>query len=249
MISLAEIIQIVLYAVVLFLLTPPFGKFMAQVFEGKRTFLLPVFGPLERFIFRLSGIDAEKESDWKQYTFALLAFNGAGFLVVFLLQFFQSSLPLNPQQLPDVSWHLAFNTAVSFMTNTNWQSYAGEVTLSYFVQMMGLTVQNFVSAATGIAVMLCLIRGIARKTTSDVGNFWADHGPLDGLRAASAVDIVHDRLGERRNSADILILSDSVDARGSAADHSAWTGGIADRDQADRFERRRFLQYEQFISA
>lgn len=174
MITIAEIIQIVLYAVALFLLTPPLGKLMAKIFEGKRTFLSPVLGPLERLIYRLSGIDAEKESDWKQYTFALLAFNGFGFAVVFLLQFFQSHLPLNPQQLPDVSWHLAFNTAVSFMTNTNWQSYAGEVTLSYFTQMIGLTVQNFVSAATGIAVLLCLIRGIARKTTNDVGNFWVD---------------------------------------------------------------------------
>ena len=174
MITIAEIIQVVLYAVTLFLLTPPLGKLMAKIFEGKRTFLSPVLGPLERLIYRLSGIDAEKESDWKQYTFALLAFNGFGFAVVFLLQFFQSHLPLNPQQLPDVSWHLAFNTAISFMTNTNWQSYAGEVTLSYFTQMIGLTVQNFVSAATGISVLLCLIRGIARKTTNALGNFWVD---------------------------------------------------------------------------
>lgn len=174
MITISEIIQIVLYAVALFLLTPPLGKLMANIFEGKRTFLSPVLGWLERLTYKLSGIDPELEMNWKKYTVAMLAFNALGFAVVFFLQFFQSHLPLNPQQLPDVSWHLAFNTAVSFMTNTNWQSYAGEVTLSYFVQMMGLTVQNFVSAATGIAVLLALIRGIARKTTDDIGNFWTD---------------------------------------------------------------------------
>ncbi len=174
MITSSEIFQIILYAVALFLLTPPLGKLMATIFEGKKTFLSPVLGWLERLTYKLSGVDSAEEMNWKKYTFALLAFNILGFAIVFLLQFFQSSLPLNPQQLPDVSWHLAFNTAVSFMTNTNWQSYAGEVTLSYFVQMMGLTVQNFVSAATGIAVLLALIRGIARKTTAGIGNFWVD---------------------------------------------------------------------------
>jgi len=147
---------------------------MAKIFEGEKTFLSPVFGWLERLTYKLSGINPKEEMNWKIYMWAMLAFNFFGFAVVFLLQFFQSHLPLNPQQLPDVSWHLAFNTAVSFMTNTNWQSYAGEVTLSYFVQMIGLTVQNFVSSATGIAIMLSLVRGIARKTTTDIGNFWTD---------------------------------------------------------------------------
>ncbi len=174
MITMSEIVQLVFYAVVLLLLTPPLGKLMAKIFEGERTFLSPLFGWLERLTYKLSGSDPAKEMDWKKYTLAMLAFNALGFAVVFLLQFFQSHLPLNPQQLPDVSWHLAFNTAVSFMTNTNWQSYAGEVTLSYFVQMIGLTVQNFVSAATGIAVFLALARGIARKITNDIGNFWTD---------------------------------------------------------------------------
>jgi K+-transporting ATPase ATPase A chain len=174
MITISEIVQLVFYAVVLLLLTPPLGKLMAKIFEGEKTFLSPVFGWLERLTYKLSGIDPKEEMNWKKYMWAMLAFNALGFAVVFLLQFFQSHLPLNPQQLPDVSWHLAFNTAVSFMTNTNWQSYAGEVTLSYFVQMIGLTVQNFVSAATGIAVFLALTRGIARKTTNDIGNFWID---------------------------------------------------------------------------
>ncbi|MDD8018182.1 MAG: potassium-transporting ATPase subunit KdpA [Bacteroidota bacterium] len=174
MITASEIIQLVFYAVMLFLFTPPLGKLMAKIFEGEKTFLSPVFGWLERLSYKLSGIDPKKEMNWKTYMWAMLAFNGLGFAIVYLLQIFQSSLPLNPQQLPNVSWHLAFNTAVSFMTNTNWQSYAGEVTLSYLVQMLGLTVQNFVSAATGIAVMLALARGIARKTTIDIGNFWVD---------------------------------------------------------------------------
>jgi potassium-transporting ATPase potassium-binding subunit len=174
MITTLEIVQLIFYLTVLLLLTPLLGKLMAKIFEGEKTFLSSIFGWLERLTYKLSGIDPVKEMNWKVYTLALLTFNFFGFAFVFLLQFFQSRLPLNPQQLPDISWHLAFNTAVSFMTNTNWQSYAGEVTLSYLVQMLGLTVQNFVSAATGIAVMLALIRGIARKTTTDIGNFWVD---------------------------------------------------------------------------
>jgi potassium-transporting ATPase potassium-binding subunit len=174
MITTSEIIQIALYCVALLLLTPPLGKLMAKIFNGERTFLTPVLGWLERLIYKLSGIDPAREMDWKTYSIALLVFNILGFTIVFILQLVQSSLPFNPQQLPNVSWHLALNTAVSFMTNTNWQSYSGETMLGYAVQMFGLTVQNFVSAATGIAVMLALARGIARKTTNDIGNFWAD---------------------------------------------------------------------------
>ena len=174
MITTLEILQIVVYSLALFLLTKPLGAFMAKVFNGERTFLSPILGWIERLTYKLSGINPSLEMNWKVYSLALLAFNVAGFLVVFFLQVFQARLPLNPQGLPNVSWHLAFNTAVSFMTNTNWQSYAGEVTLSNLVQMFGLGVQNFVSAATGIAVLLALARGIARKTTDDIGNFWTD---------------------------------------------------------------------------
>jgi K+-transporting ATPase ATPase A chain len=174
MITPREIMQIAIYVAVLTLLTPPLGKFMAKVFKGERTFLSPVLGWLERLIYKLAGIDPAHEMDWKAYSLALLFFNIAGFIIVFFLQLLQARLPFNPQNLPNVSWDLAFNTAVSFMTNTNWQSYAGETTLGYAVQMFGLTVQNFVSAATGIAVMLALARGIARKTTNDIGNFWTD---------------------------------------------------------------------------
>lgn len=174
MITLSDIGQIILYLAALVLLTPPLGKFMAKVFSGERTILSPVFGRLERLTYRLAGVDPHFEMTWKQYTAGLLVFNFFGFAAVYALQIFQSSLPLNPAGLPNVSWHLAFNTAASFMTNTNWQSYGGENTLSYLVQMTGITAQNFVSAATGIAVMLALIRGISRKTAETIGNFWTD---------------------------------------------------------------------------
>lgn len=174
MITISEIVQLLFYCAALFLLTPPLGKLMAKIFEGEKTFLSTVFGWLENLTYKLSGIDPKKEMNWKTYMWAMLAFNFLGFTIVFLLQIFQSHLPLNPQHLADVSWHSAFNTAVSFMTNTNWQGYAGEVTMSYLTQILGLAVQNFVSAATGIAVMIALIRGIVRKTTNEIGNFWVD---------------------------------------------------------------------------
>ena len=147
---------------------------MSSVFSGEKHFMLPVFGWLEKLIYKFAGVDPDEETDWKSYTFSLLAFNLIGFIFVFSLQVFQSHLPLNPQHMKDVTWHSAFNTAVSFVTNTNWQGYAGETTMSYFVQMIGLTVQNFVSSATGIAVLLALIRGISRKNTQLLGCFWID---------------------------------------------------------------------------
>jgi potassium-transporting ATPase potassium-binding subunit len=174
MFSIREIGQVVFYLASLTILTPLLGNYMARVFIGERIFLTPVFGQLENFIYRLGSIVTSDGTDWKTYTAALLIFNFFGSLIVFFLQLFQSYLPLNPQGLQNVSWDLALNTAVSFMTNTNWQSYPGETTLSYLVQVAGLTVQNFLSAATGIAVMVALIRGIVRKTVNDIGNFWVD---------------------------------------------------------------------------
>lgn len=169
-----DIIQIILFFALLIGLTPILGNYMSKVFTGERHFMLPVLGWLEKLTYKFIGINQNQESNWKTYAFNLLLFNLIGFVFVLILQLFQTSLPLNPENLPNVSWHLAFNTAVSFMTNTNWQSYSGETTLSYLVQMAGLTVQNFVSAATGIAVLLALIRGISRKTTDLLGNFWSD---------------------------------------------------------------------------
>ena len=169
-----DMIQVFLFFAVLIGLTPILGNYMYQVFIGGKQFMKPVLGWLENLTYKFSGIDYEEETNWKSYTLCLLLFNFVGFVFVFLIQLCQAQLPLNPARLPNVSWHLAFNTAVSFMTNTNWQSYTGETTLSYFVQMIGLTVQNFVSAATGITVLLALIRGLARKTTDKLGNFWTD---------------------------------------------------------------------------
>ncbi len=169
-----DLLQVVIYIGVLIALTPIIGAYIAAVFSGKNHLLQSVFGRAERWIYRVCRIDPSEEMTWKHYTGALLAFNAFGFLAVFFLQMFQSRLPLNPQGLPIVSWHSSINTAISFMTNTNWQGYAGETTMSYLTQMLGLSVQNFLSAATGIAVFLALTRGIIRKTTKFIGNFWSD---------------------------------------------------------------------------
>jgi len=169
-----EMMQIVLFIIAFVALCPLLGKFMAKVFMGENHFMTPVFGWLEKSVYRVSGIKSEEEMNWKSYTYGILLFNLFGMVFLFLLQLIQAYLPLNAEKLPNVSWHLSFNTAASFITNTNWQSYSGENTLSYLVQMVGLTVQNFVSAATGIAVLLALVRGLTRKTTENLGNFWAD---------------------------------------------------------------------------
>jgi K+-transporting ATPase ATPase A chain len=167
-------LQLALYLTVLLLMVKPLGAFMARVYSGQRTFLDPVVGPVERLIYRAAGVRPGDDMDWKSYTLALLLFNLLGFLVVYALQRLQGVLPLNSQGLGAVGPDLAFNTAASFVTNTNWQSYSGEITLSYLTQMLGLTVQNFVSAATGMAVLVALARGFARHSTRTIGNFWAD---------------------------------------------------------------------------
>ncbi len=169
-----DFLQIIIFLGLLIGLTPVLGNYMYKVFTGEKHLMSAPFGWLERLIYKLVGVDSKEETNWKSYAFGLLAFNLIGFLFVFLLQLTQAYLPLNPAQLPNVSWHSAFNTAVSFMTNTNWQGYAGETTLSYLVQMLALTVQNFVSAATGIAVLIALAKGLSRKTTDKLGNFWVD---------------------------------------------------------------------------
>jgi K+-transporting ATPase ATPase A chain len=167
-------IQIVFYLVVLLLLAKPLGSFMARVYQSEHTFLDPILGPVERLIYRLSGVKADEDMDWKVYAFAMLLFNGLGLLAVYAIQRFQAFLPLNPSALAAVSPDSSWNTAVSFATNTNWQGYGGEVTMSYLTQMLALTVQNFVSAATGMAIMVALIRGIVRHNAKWIGNFWVD---------------------------------------------------------------------------
>ena len=172
--SANAVLQILLYLAVLILLVKPLGLFMARVFEGERTFLSPLLGRFERLLYRVSGVDASQEQDWKRYATALLLFNAVGFVVVYLMQRLQGLLPMNPQALGAASPDLAFNTAVSFATNTNWQSYGGETTMSYLTQMLALGVQNFLSAASGMAVLVALIRGFARRQTESLGNFWVD---------------------------------------------------------------------------
>ena len=169
-----DLIQIVLFIVAIVALTPVLGSYMARIFSGERTLLHPLLNRPERWIYKISGIDQQAETDWKTYAISLLIFNILGLLFLFFVQLFQNWLPVNPARLPDVKWHTALNTAISFMTNTNWQSYAGETTMSYLTQMIGLTAQNFLSAATGIAVLVAVIRGLSRKSTDKIGNFWVD---------------------------------------------------------------------------
>src|SRR5476649_560467 len=167
-------LQIALFCGVIILLVKPLGGYMTRVFAGERTFLSPVLGPLERGLYRLAGIDEKAEQSWVGYTVALLFFSVAGFLSLYALQRLQNVLPFNPQGLDAVPPDLAFNTSVSFISNTNWQSYTPESTMSYLVQMAGLTVHNFLSAATGIALAVALVRGFARRSAKGIGNFWTD---------------------------------------------------------------------------
>jgi K+-transporting ATPase ATPase A chain len=168
------LLQIGLYFVVLLALAKPLGWYMARVYEGQPCGLDRVVGPLERLIYRLCGVRQTEEMDWKTYGIAMLLFNAMGLVALYALQRLQGFLPLNPAGLGAVTPDLAFNTAASFATNTNWQAYGGEMTLSYLTQMFGLTVQNFVSAATGMAVLVALIRGLARRSALTIGNFWTD---------------------------------------------------------------------------
>ena len=167
-------LQFPLFVVVLLLSVKPLGLYMARVYQGERTFLSPVIAPVERFVFKVAGLKPDDEMTWKTYALMVLAFNLVGFFFLYLLLRLQHVLPLNPQALGSVSPELSFNTAVSFVTNTNWQSYSGETTLSNFSQMLGLGVQNFLSAATGMAVLIALIRGLTRHTTHKLGSFWVD---------------------------------------------------------------------------
>jgi potassium-transporting ATPase potassium-binding subunit len=169
-----EIIQIAIYLISIIVLTPVLGRYMARVYLNEPFMIKPALSWMENLVYRLCRIDRNQEMNWKTYTASLLLLNVFGLIIIFLLMIFQGSLPFNPQHLPGTSWHLALNTAVSFMTNTNWQSYSGESTLSYLVQMLGMTVQNFLSAATGMAVFVALMRGLTRKSTSNLGNFWVD---------------------------------------------------------------------------
>jgi K+-transporting ATPase ATPase A chain len=168
------VVQVVVFLAILLACVPVLGGYMARVYEGRPTLLSRVLGPLERLLYRLAGTRPDDEMGWKRYAWAMLLFNAAGAIVVFGMQRLQHLLPLNPQGFPGVTPDLAFNTAASFASNTNWQAYGGETTMSHLTQMAALTVQNFVSAASGMAVGVALFRGLARKSSQTLGNFWVD---------------------------------------------------------------------------
>src|SRR4030066_1460036 len=168
-------IQLALYVLILLLLTKPVGLYLIRVLDAEgKTFFVLFLKPVEKLFYRILGLNTKKEQDWEQYAVSLLLFSLVGLLFTYAILRLQHLLPLNPQGLGPVSPDLAFNTAASFTTNTNWQNYAGESTLSYFSQMVGLVFHNFVSAATGIAIAAALVRGIARHTAKTIGNFWVD---------------------------------------------------------------------------
>jgi len=169
-----ELIQVIFYFGLLIALAPILGRFMARVFAGERTFLHPVLGWVEKAVYKLTRVNPAEEMTWLQYFWAVLVFNIVGIVSLMSIQMTQAWLPYNPQQMPNVPWALAFNTAVSFITNTNWQAYSGENTMSYFTQMAGLAVHNFLSAATGIAILLAFARGLKRASTKFLGSFWVD---------------------------------------------------------------------------
>lgn len=172
--SISDWIELILFILIFVGLTPVLGKYMADLFTGKPTFLHPLLGWLENISYKISGINANEEMTWTTYAKTVFFFNLFGFLAVFILHLLQGILPFNPQNFPATDWPLAFNTSISFMTNTNWQSYSGETTLSYLTQMLGLTVQNFLSAATGMAVLVALMRCFTLKNSETIGNFWVD---------------------------------------------------------------------------
>ena len=172
--TLPGLLQIAVFFLLVLALTKPLGAYMARVYQGERTWLDPVLVPVERAIYRASGIDSHQEQGWRTYTAAMLLFNLIGLLLTYVILRAQGILPFNPQDLSGVAPDLTFNTSVSFTTNTNWQNYVGETTMSYFSQMVGLAVHNFISAATGMAIAIALVRGIARRSASTIGNFWVD---------------------------------------------------------------------------
>ena len=167
-------LQIAIFMAAIGLLTRPLGGYLARVYTGQRTLWGPVISPIERTLYRVAGIKAESDQSWRQYATSFLAFHALSIIVLYALLRLQFALPFNPQSFPALSPDLALNTAVSFVTNTSWQSYAGETTMSYLSQMAGITVHSFLSVASGIAVAVALIRGFAQRRSSTIGNFWVD---------------------------------------------------------------------------
>ena len=241
-------VQILLYCAIIVAIVPLLGAYMTRVFGGERTFLSPLLRPVEVAIYKVAGVNESNEQHAVTYTVSMLLFHVGGFLILYVLMRLQAGLPFNPAGQSAVAEDLSFNTAMSFITNTNWQNYGGESTMSYLVQMLGLTHQNFLSAATGIVLAIALIRGFARHSVRTVGNFWVDitrgHAlrPHSDLRALCAVP------GLAGHAADAWPLRRGDDDRGRQADHRGRPGRLADRDQDARHQRRRLLQRQRRAS-
>src|ERR1700745_515759 len=169
-----EITQIVLFFGIGIALTPPVGRFMAKVFKGEKTFLHPILHPVEKLVYRLTGVDPNEEMTWLKYTWAVVMLTVVGFLSLMAMLMTQQWMPFNPQGITNCSWHLAFNTAWSFVCNADWQSYSGESTMSYFTQTLGLSVHQFISGASGLAVLVAVGRALKRASIHSIGNFWVD---------------------------------------------------------------------------
>ena len=236
-------IQILLYCAIIIAITPVLGGYMTRVFNGERNFLSPILRPVEIVIYKLAGVDERREQSWLIYTIGMLLFHVGGFLILYVLMRAQALLPFNPARArARVAEDLSLNTAMSFITNTNWQNYGGESTMSYLVQMLGLTHQNFLSAATGIVLAVALIRGFARHSAQTVGNFWVDitrctlYVLAADLRALCVVP------GLAGHAADARRLCRRDDARRRQADHRGRPGRLADRHQDARHQWRRLLQ-------
>ncbi len=241
-------LQISVYLLAILAVTPLLGRFMTRVFNRERTWLDPALRPLERLIYRLTGVDESHEMRWTEYAAAMLLFSVVSMLVLYLIQRVQLWLPWNPQKFANVPPDLAFNTAASFTTNTNWQAYGGETTMSYLTQMAGLAYHNFASAAVGISLAIAFIRGIAQKEKDSLGNFWVDMvrcslWVLLPFCLVGALALVSQGVVQNLRPYDVV----QPDRCGGDedADHRAGAGGLAGNHQGVRDQRRRLLQRQQ----
>ena len=241
-------IQIILFCAIIVALVKPLGGYMTRVFNGERTFLSPVLRPVEAGLYWIGGVDEKREQHWLTYTVAMLLFHVGGFLILYALMRLQALLPFNPADQSAVAEDLSFNTAVSFITNTNWQNYGGESTMSYLVQMLGLTHQNFLSAATGIALAVALIRGFSRASVRTVGNFWVDVTRCT-LYVLLPICIVYALFLVWQGMPQTLgALCRCHDAGRRQADHRGRPGRLPGRDQDARHQWRRLLQRQRRAS-
>jgi hypothetical protein len=253
-------LQIFVFLALIFAVTKPLGVFMTRVFAGERTFLDPILRPVERLLYRLTGVDEKHEMRWTEYATSMLLFSAISMLLLYLIQRIQGILPWNPQHLAGVApEHLAFNTAASFTTNTNWQAYSGETTMSYFTQMVGLAFHNFTSAATGIVLAIAFIRGIARRQMQTLGNFWVDFvrcrralpglarcsPESEALRHGEAGRTTASATGRRRWEAARRCKRQARNGHRVHSNHRSGPGRFAGNHQGVGNERRRVLQREQ----